>query len=228
MEYHHAKTRKDECNYIAKQITDIVKKGGSLSDCAVLYRNNNNSRAIEEALIRNKLSYVIFSGFAFYKRKEIKDIIAYLEMAETTDDVSFLRTVNVPARGIGKTRLACLREEAEAYGTSLYTALYNNRFNSMFTGTGASEYVELIENIKYLKEKYSINDLLDYILKETGYEKMLMEDGDQERLDNVAELKDSIREYETEAKEKVALSDYLNNVELITSSDRSDKADSVK
>lgn len=228
VEYHHSKTRKDECNYIAKQIVDIVKKGGSLSDCAVLYRNNNNSRAIEEALIRNKLSYVIFSGFAFYKRKEIKDVIAYLEMAETTDDVSFLRTVNVPARGIGKTRLAYLREEAEAYGTSLYTALYNNRFNSMFVGTGAIEYVELIENIKDLKEKYSINDLLDYILKETGYEKMLMEDGDQERLDNIAELKDSIREYETEAKEKVALSDYLNNVALITSSDRSDKADSVK
>ena len=228
VEYHHAKTRKDECDYIAKQIAEIVKQGGSLNDCAVLYRNNNNSRAIEEALIRNKLSYVIFSGFAFYKRKEIKDVIAYLEMAETTDDVSFLRTVNVPARGIGKTRLAYLREEAEAYGTSLYTALYNNRFNSMFTGTGASEYVELIENIKNLKEKYSINDLLDYILKETGYEKKLMEDGDQERLDNIAELKDSIREYETEAKEKVALSDYLNNVALITSSDRSDKADSVK
>lgn len=228
VEYHHAKTRKDECNYIAKQIVDIVKKGGSLSDCAVLYRNNNNSRAIEEALIRNKLSYVIFSGFAFYKRKEIKDVIAYLEMAETTDDVSFLRTVNVPARGIGKTRLVYLREEAEAYGTSLYTALYNNRFTPLFLGTGASEYVELIENIKDLKEKYSINDLLDYILKETGYEKMLMEDGDQERLDNIAELKDSIREYETEAKEKVALSDYLNNVALITSSDRSDKTDSVK
>ena len=228
VEYHHAKTRKDECNYIAKQITDIVKKGGSLSDCAVLYRNNNNSRAIEEALIRNKLSYVIFSGFAFYKRKEIKDVIAYLEMAETTDDVSFLRTVNVPARGIGKTRLAFIREEAEAYGVSLYTALKNNRFNVLFTGTGANEYIELIENIKVLKEKYFINDLLDYILKETGYEKMLMEDGDQERLDNIAELKDSIREYETEAKEKVALSDYLNNVALITSSDRSDKADSVK
>ena len=228
VEYHHAKTRKDECNYIAKQIADIVKNGGSLSDCAVLYRNNNNSRAIEEALIRNKLSYVIFSGFIFYKRKEIKDVIAYLEMAETTDDVSFLRTVNVPARGIGKTRLAYLREEAEAYGTSLYTALYNNRFNPLFLGTGASEYVELVENIKDLKEKYSINDLLDYILKETGYEKMLMEDGDQERFDNIAELKDSIREYETEAKEKVELSDYLNNVALITSSDRSDKADSVK
>ncbi len=228
VEYHHAKTRKDECDYIAKEIADIVKKGGRLNDCAVLYRNNNNSRAIEEALIRNKLSYVIFSGFAFYKRKEIKDVIAYLQMAETTDDVSFLRTVNVPARGIGKTRLAYLREEAEAYGTTLYAALYNNRFNMAFIGTGASEYVELIENIKQLKEKYSVNDLLDYILKETGYEKMLMEDGDQERLDNIAELKDSIREYETDAKEKVLLSDYLNNVALITSADRSDKADSVK
>ncbi len=228
VEYHHAKTRKDECNYIAKQITDIVKNGGSLSDCAVLYRNNNNSRAIEEALIRQKITYVIFSGFAFYKRKEIKDVISYLEMAETSDDVSFLRTVNVPARGIGKTRLAFIREEAEAYGVSLYTALKNNRFNALFTGTGANEYIELIESIKALKEKYSINDLLDYILKETGYEKMLMEDGDRERLDNIAELKDSIREYETEAKEKVELSDYLNNVALITSSDRSDKVDSVK
>jgi DNA helicase-2/ATP-dependent DNA helicase PcrA len=228
VEYYHSKTRKDECEYIAKQIAEIVKKGGSLSDCAVLYRNNNNSRAIEEALIRNKLPYVIFSGFAFYKRKEIKDVIAYLEMAETTDDVSFLRTVNLPARGIGKTRLAYLREEAEAYGISLYTALKNNRFRPPFVGTGASEYVELVESIKDLKEKYSINDLLDYILKETGYEKMLMEDGDQERLDNVAELKDSIREYETEAKEKVALSDYLNNVALIASSDRNDKADCVK
>ncbi len=228
VEYHHAKTRKDECDYIAKQIAEIVKRGGSLSDCAVLYRNNNNSRAIEEALIRNKLSYVIFSGFAFYKRKEIKDVIAYLEMAETTDDVSFLRTVNVPTRGIGKTRLAYLREEAEAYGVSLYTALKNNRFNALFTGTGANEYIELIESIKDLKENYSINDLLDYILKETGYEKMLMEDGDQERLDNVAELKDSIREFETEAKEKVLLSDYLNNVALITSADRNDKTDCVK
>lgn len=228
VEYHHAKTRKDECDYIAKQIAEIVKQGGSLNDCAVLYRNNNNSRAIEEALIRRKITYVIFSGFAFYKRKEIKDVISYLEMAETSDDVSFLRTVNVPARGIGKTRLAFIREEAEAYGVSLYTALKNNRFNALFTGTGANEYIELIESIKALKEKYSINDLLDYILKETGYEKMLMEDGDQERLDNIAELKDSIREYETEAKEKVLLSDYLNNVALITSADRNDKTDCVK
>ena len=228
VEYHHAKTRKDECDYIAKQIAEIVKQGGSLSDCAVLYRNNNNSRAIEEALIRRKITYVIFSGFAFYKRKEIKDVISYLEMAETSDDVSFLRTVNVPARGIGKTRLAFIREEAEAYGVSLYTALKNKRFNALFTGTGANEYIELIESIKALKEKYSINDLLDYILKETGYEKMLMEDGDQERLDNIAELKDSIREYETEAKEKVLLSDYLNNVALITSADRNDKTDCVK
>lgn len=228
IEYHHANTRKNECDYIAKQIVNIVKNGGSLSDCAILYRNNNNSRAIEEALIKNKLSYVIFSGYAFFKRKEIKDIISYLQMAETTDDVSFLRTVNIPARGIGKTRIAYLHKEADEHGTSLYVALLNNLNKDMFTGTTANEYIETIENIKKLKETLSINDLLDYILKETGYEKMLMEDGDQERLDNVAELKDSIREYETEAKEKISLSEYLNNIALIASADRNDKTESVK
>lgn len=173
VEYHHAKTRKDECDFIAKEIVNIVKKGGSLNDCAILYRNNNNSRAVEEALIKNKLPYVIFSGFAFYKRKEIKDVIAYLQMAETLDDVSFLRTVNAPPRGIGKTRLAYLREEAAAYGTSLYAALYNNRFHRLFKGTKANEYVDLIESIRQLKDNYSITDLLDYALKETGYEKCL-------------------------------------------------------
>ena len=104
--YFHAKTAADEAAWIVRKIRFLAAQGTELSRIGVLYRAHYVSRAVEEALIREKVPYVLYSGVEFYKRKEIKDILCYLRMIYSGDDISFLRTVNEPRRGVGRTRIA--------------------------------------------------------------------------------------------------------------------------
>ena len=100
---------------------------------------------MEESLIKNKIPYVLYSGVEFYKRKEIKDIICYLRMIYSGDDVSFLRTVNEPRRGVGRTRLAAIKAYAEEYRCSLYQALLALLDTELIRKSKAMDYVRMIE-----------------------------------------------------------------------------------
>ncbi len=226
--YFHAKTNVLEADWITAQIRAMRDGGRDLSEIAVLYRAHYVSRALEESLIRNKIPYVLYSGVEFYKRKEIKDIICYLRMVYAGDDVSFLRTVNEPRRGIGRTRLAALKDYAASHGCSLYDALLACLDQELFRRSHAMEYVRMIEKYRAIYDQMQLTELLSGILQESGYEAMLRSSGEEDRLDNLAELKQSIFDFERKAGESVTLGNYLDHAALFTNLDTTERPSSVR
>lgn len=241
--HYHAKSPQGEAQWIAKKINEL---NVDLSQIAILYRAHYVSRALEESFIKNEINYVVHSGISFYQRKEIKDVLCYLRLIVLEDDLAFLRVINVPSRGIGTKRLDLLKQYAQQHNVTLYAALKQNINHNLFMRTGAIEFINIIENFKgkyqgdevamigdtYQRDdcyqQIKIADIVDNILKNTGYEKMLMTEGDQERLDNIAELKNSILSYETMAGEKVDIEDYLTKIALFTSTDAHETKAGVK
>ena len=226
--YFHAKDPKEEAEWIAKQIAALKGYGVSLSKIAILYRAHYVARPIEEALMKNRLPYTVFSGAPFYQRMEIKDVLSYLRLICDGDNLSFLRVVNVPHRGIGKKRIEFLKEYAEKHNCTYLEALSTNIHNSLFASTGGPAFLELVNKYKKTYTTIAITDLLDAILNESGYEEYLRTSGDEERLDNLVELKQSIYTYETTAGEETSLESYLQDIALFTSADRDDEAETVK
>jgi len=226
--YFHAKTAQLEADWITANIRALHEGGMAYSRMGVLYRAHYVSRAVEESLIRNKIPYVLYSGVEFYKRKEIKDVLCYLRMVYSGDDISFLRTVNEPRRGIGRTRIAALKEYSETYQVSLYEALTANLESELFRRSRAKEYVRLIEKYRAIFDGMALTDLLSAILHESGYEEMLRNNGEEDRLDNLAELKQAIFDFERKAGEEVTLGNYLDHAALFTNMDQTEKAQAVK
>ena len=226
--YFHAKTQILEADWMTANMRALHEGGASYSDMGVLYRAHYVSRPIEESLIRNKIPYVLYSGVEFYKRKEIKDVICYLRMIYAGDDISFLRTVNEPRRGVGRTRIAALKTYAENHRCTLYEALLNLLETESFRRSRAKEYVRLIEKYKAIHDGMDLTDLLSGVLQDSGYERMLRESGEEERLDNLAELKQAIYEFQRKAGEEVSLGNYLDHAALFTNMDQTDKTQAVK
>ena len=226
--YYHARTSQLEADWITAQMRAMHDGGKSYSDMGVLYRAHYVSRTVEESLIRNKIPYVLYSGVEFYKRKEIKDVICYLRMIYAGDDISFLRTVNEPRRGIGRTRLARLKEYAVLHKCSLYDSLMAQLDTDGFRRTRARDYVRMVEKYRAIYDGMDLTDLLTGLLNESGYEEMLRTSGEEERLDNLAELKQAIYDFARKAGEEVTLGNYLDHAALFTNMDQTEKAQAVK
>jgi DNA helicase-2/ATP-dependent DNA helicase PcrA len=226
--YFHARTTADEAGWIAANIKKLAAGGLSLSRIGVLYRAHHVSRAIEETLIREKIPYILYSGVEFYKRKEIKDVLCYLRMLTSGDDMAFLRTVNEPRRGIGRTRIGYLKDYAAMRNMSLYAALLENVETPLFQTSRAKEYVRLVEKYRAIYSQMDLTDLLSELLSQSGYEAMLRLSGEEDRLDNLAELKQAIYDYARRAGESVSLSGYLSHAALFTNMDTAEKAEAVK
>jgi len=226
--YFHAKTGQLEADWMTANMRAIHEGGMSYSSMAVLYRAHYVSRTVEESLIRNKIPYVLYSGVEFYKRKEIKDVLCYLRMIYSGDDISFLRTVNEPRRGVGRTRIAALKEYAELRRCSLYEALLACLDTKLFQRSRAKEYVRLIEKYRAIYDGMDLTDLLAGILSESGYEDMLRTCGEEDRLDNLAELKQAIYDFQRKAGEEVSLGNYLDHAALFTNMDQAARAEAVK
>ena len=226
--YFHAKTGQLEADWITANMRALHDGGLPYSSMAVLYRAHYVSRTVEESLIKNKIPYVLYSGVEFYKRKEIKDILCYLRMIYCGDDISFLRTVNEPRRGVGRTRIAALKEYAAVHQCSLYEALISNLDTDLFRRSRAREYARLIEKYRAIFDGMDLTDLLAGILSESGYEDMLRSSGEEERLDNLAELKQAIYDFARKAGEDVTLGNYLDHAALFTNMDQTEKAHAVK
>lgn len=226
--YNHAKTTNLEAEWITKQIENLVEVGKNYSDIAILYRAHYVSRSIEEMFIRTKIPYTLYSGIEFYKRKEIKDIISYLRMVVYEDDLSFQRVINEPKRNFGKKRMTYLKEYADLHNCSLYNALKENTEDKLIASTGATDFIFLIEKYNKTFKEMKLSDVLTNVLEESGYEPMLRQAGEQERLDNLAELKQSVFEYEKVSGEDNTLEEYLQNVALFTNVDKEYEKDSVK
>ena len=225
---HLADTQCVEADWIAGRIKVLHDTGVPYRDMAVLYRAHYVTRAVEEALLREKLPYTIYSGVQFFGRMEIKDALSYLRMIAYQDDLSFLRVANVPKRNLGRRRMAFLQEYAQREGCSLYRALRENMDEPIFKGTRAASFLSLIDGFSDGYEGRPVSEVLSSILNESGYEKMLRTEGSQERLDDLAELKQSVYEYETTCGEEVTLEHYLAHVALFTNADAQDQGDKVK
>ncbi len=218
----HARTEKAEAKWMADTITGLVESGAALSDIAILYRAHHLSRVLEETLIKHGIIYRIYSGTAFYRRREVKDVICYLRMLVTADDIAFERTFNVPPRGFGKKKTAFLHAEAERTGATLMETLRANIDNPVLRGSKGREYINAIDTAAALVGKLSLGDLMQRVLDLSGYEEMLRGLSEWERLDNLAELKRAIEEAGHD--DDATLDDFLARVALMTGMD-AEKAD---
>ncbi|MGN1001786.1 MAG: ATP-dependent helicase [Oscillospiraceae bacterium] len=225
---HLAETQEAEAAWIAAEMKRLREGGTPYKDMTVLYRAHYVTRAVEEVLLKEKIPYTIYSGVPFFNRMEIKDALSYLRMIAYRDDLSFRRIANVPKRNLGKRRMAFLQEYADKQGCSLYRALRDNLEDPIFKGTKAQALVSLIELFAAGYEGRPVSEVLSALLNQSGYEAMLRTEGSQERLDNLAELKQSVYEYETGCGEECTLEHYLAHVALFTNSDTGEPGDKVK
>ena len=225
---HFAPNAQSEANWLVSEIKKLAAQGVLYRDITVLYRAHYVTRSLEEAMLKEKLPYRIYSGVPFFGREEVKDALSYLRMIVSGDDLSFRRIVNVPKRNLGKRRMEFLEKYSAEKGCTLYTALKNNLDDEIFKNTKAAAFVGLVESFASNTANYSVSDLLSAVLYESGYETMLRTEGSQERLDNLAELKQSVRDYETTCGEEATPSHYLAHVALFTNADAYDNSDNVK
>ena len=226
--YSHAKTTKEEANSIAERIKKLSKAGVPYGDITILYRAHYIARTIEEGLMRAEIPYTIYSGVQFFDRMEIKDALSYLRLIAYRDDLSFMRIVNTPKRNIGEKRMRFLKEYAAANGCLLYDALVKSIDEPMFANTQARRFVKLIERFSSICHTMPASELLSAVLNESGYEEALRTEGAQDRLDNLAELKQAVYEYETGCGEESRLEDLLSHVALLTKADAAAAPNAVK
>lgn len=226
--YYHGDTSEEESNWIADQIIKLHKKDISYKDITILYRAHYVTRTLEETLLKKKIPYSIYSGIQFFERMEVKDALSYLRMITYKDDLSFLRIVNVPKRNIGKKRMEFLQAYVNAHHCSFYEALKECVEDPIFKGTDAKDFISLIDAFSVTYEQRTISEVLSDILDRSGYEEMLRTTGNQERLDNLAELKQAVYDYEISCGEEALLPDYLDHIALFTNSDVTDDSDKVK
>jgi Superfamily I DNA and RNA helicases len=192
---------KDESKYIAEVILEQTKeKGKKFSDFAIIYRNNSQSLFVENEMITNGIPYIIYGGVSFYERKEIKDMIAYLKLAnDPHDNESFERVVNTPSRYLGKAFMNIIKEESRKKRCSYYQAMKTAKLTPN-QHRSAMKYMDLIDRINENSKISSPDSLMRYILKETKYEEMLIketihEEEDNSVLDNIYTLIDALKKY---------------------------------
>ena len=209
--YYHGDTSEEESDWIADQIIKLHKKDISYKDITILYRAHYVTRTLEETLLKKKIPYSIYSGIQFFERMEVKDALSYLRMITYKDDLSFLRIVNVPKRNICKKRMEFLQAYVNAHHCSFYEALKECVEDPIFKGTDAKDFISLIDAFSVTYEQRTISEVLSDILDRSGYEEMLRTTGNQERLDNLAELKQAVYDYEISCGEEALLPDYLDH-----------------
>ena len=236
IEVREAPTEGMEAVWVAQNIKALVEESGySLNDIAVFYRTNAQSRNFEETFRRYQIPYRLVGTVSFYNRKEIKDMLCYARLLINPDDnMSLLRVINTPARGLGKTAQERLLAYAQANGLSVYGALKAAQSVPELTPMArraCMEFVRLVEGWRADMFVSSPTDVMHKILTTSGYEaavkKDLAEGKDPEaesRLQNLDELINAVKEYE-ERKEEPSLSDFLQEVSLMTGTDNSQAAE---
>ncbi|GGE93117.1 DNA helicase II [Shewanella carassii] len=193
----------DEARFIIGRIGDWQDKGGSLSDCAILYRSNAQSRVLEEALLHKGLAYRIYGGLRFFERQEIKDAMGYLRLiANRDDDAAFERVVNTPARGIGDRTLDILRTTARQQQLTLWQACVRLLEEKVLAGRAANavrSFMDLIVQLRSDTEELPLYRQADRVIQDSGLKAMYeQEKGEkaQARVENLEELVTAARTFE--------------------------------
>lgn len=219
----HSKSEKEEAEFIASRIEEGLKEGLKPNDFAILYRSSFLSRQVEQSLLKRKLPYTVWGGVRFFERKEIKDVLAYLHViASDSDDISFRRIVNLPSRQFGDTSMKKLVKIAEEEGTPLFVTLCNHIHDKAFSKPSLFEFISLIERARERVPLMKISDLTDWMLKESGLGDHYRNDEQEERLENITELINSMKEFESGRIDDgdADLISYLQEIALYTNIDR--------
>ena len=224
---HKSMNERDEAAYIAHTITEENEKGRRYGDHAVLYRMNAQSNALEQAMIKANIPYRIFGGVKFYDRKEIKDILAYLEVINNHADMFRLRRIiNEPKRGIGDATVGVIDRIVSDLGEDpIYIMEHSPEYVPLAKKSKAlTEFAFMIDDLTDLSESASLTELLDEVLDKTGYSDMLKTQGleGETRLENIEELKSTMAKYEEDAEEP-SLEGFLEEVALYTDIDTLDE-----
>jgi DNA helicase-2/ATP-dependent DNA helicase PcrA len=217
----------EEAFFIAREIEKLVNaRKFNLKDFAVLYRTNAQSRVLEEMMVKMGLPYRIVGGLKFYQRKEIKDIMAYLRVvANPSDDVSLLRIINVPRRGIGEATVYELKRVAEENERSVYDIIKEEAYNfSSRVSAKLKNFARLINDFIEKQNSLSIPELIAYILEKTGYIEELEAENSpeaQSRIENLKEMVGVAEEFERKYK-GASLQDFLAEIALVSDVDELD------
>ncbi|HSP15460.1 MAG TPA: UvrD-helicase domain-containing protein [Thermoanaerobaculia bacterium] len=217
-----ASNDREEAQFVIEKINSM-RGQLKLSDFAVLFRMNAQSRQFEEELLRANMPYSVVGGVKFYERAEIKDVLSYLRLAIRPHDTPLIeRVINVPSRGIGDTTVAALTEKANEQNASLWSVIEGDlAFLTPRARKSVLEFREIIHDLQRASTN-PIPDLYDYVLLRTGYRRMLAESRDiqdETRLQNIEELLNSAREF-TEGNPSATLADYLDSLTLMSDLDR--------
>ena len=220
----------DEANYIVEQINSLKRTDYyKYSDFAILYRMNTQSRSIEDIFRRENIPYRIIGGLKFYERKEIKDIIAYLRLIHnTSDNLSLTRIINEPKRGVGKTSLDNVEQLANSNGISMYEVIKRaDEFglNRVFGNT--REFINAIEELRDMKDKIVISELIKETLKKTGYMQALKGENTIEaenRIENLDEFLTVAIEFEEQSADN-SLTEFLEGITLSSDLDGMEDAE---
>lgn len=209
VKYVKVETDKDECSYVSSKINELHNSGVRYEDIAVLYRTNAQSRILEEEMLKNGIPYRIVGSFYFYNRKEIKDLLCYLRLINNPlDDVSLLRVINTPKRGIGDKTIDALSEKANNENISLFDAISEGK---------ELKFKNLILEMQELTQNLTLTQIVDMVLDKSG---MKEEFGDKTldgeiRLENLEEFKSITKNYEEEYG-VLNLEDFLAEISLVS------------
>ena len=232
---YEANDETDEAVYVARTVKKLVNNGHKLSDIAVLYRTNSQSRTLEEACISNHIPYKIYGGLKFYDRKEIKDIVAYLKVIyNPNDSVSLKRIINTPKRGIGAETVSKLEAAAQEFGLNLFeliSSIDDYEVNlSAGTKTKVKNFVSLVYELINQSKVMNIPDFLKDLIERTGYVSAIREEDDEdtadERIDNLQEFITVATEFEPTEPDNI-IGEFLTQVSLVSDIDSMDEHDNV-
>ena len=232
--YYRANDEQDEALFVARTIDQLSREGYSHKDFAVLYRTNAQSRTVEEALLKANIPYTMGGGTKFYSRKEIRDVISYLNLiANPSDNISYERVVNEPKRGVGPGTVEKIRDFAASQEISLLEASANIMLSPV-KGKAAQavyEFANLILDLRDRLDDYSVTELVELVLKKTGYAAALAAQAtleSQARIENIEEFLSVTKNFDENPDNPAdetgldKLSRFLNDLALIADTDDGD------
>lgn len=213
-----------EAYYIVSCIQSLLKQGYEYNDIAILYRSNYLSREVEKVFIENRIPYVIYGGIRFYERMEVKDILSYLRLIVTGDDLAFQRVINQPKRGIGQKSIDTIFSLAKENNISMYEVVKQGLFAK--NQSVLESFVDMVERWKSSLDGKPLEEVLTDVFEQSGYRSMLEKENETERIENVKSLIDDIKDYQ-ETYPGSTLADYLSMISLYTDKANTDGSASV-
>ena len=227
--YIRTETDKEEADYVARQIAMMADRGRALTDFAILYRTNAQSRLFEQSLTLQGIPYRVLSGMRYYDRKEIKDVLAYMRLiVNPKDDLSLRRIINVPKRGMGEKTVEKIRAFGQLRGLSLMEALEDPEIRDSLPARAkapVTQMADCLAGCRRERENMTVADIYNKLLTDTGYLKALEEEKTLEaesRIDNIMDFKTVIADYE-HSEENPTIEGFMEQLTLAAEVDNYDE-----